>query len=108
MERPFDYPGRHSEATFKLEERIGGFETHDEDGCGYTSYVLYQFSGLADDAEIHERIHELHPSTFCTHSHDCCGNFYASYPQWSFASRLDRGDPNGQTVLVRQRWLMNV
>ena len=107
MERPFDYPGRHGDAVFRIQTRIGGFETHDDDVCGYTSYILYAFSGLADAAEIEEKIHELHPSTHCTHERDCCGHYYARGAQWDFVSRLDRGG-EGQTVLVRQRWIMNV
>jgi hypothetical protein len=107
MERPFDYPGRHSEAVYRIQTRIGGFETHDEDGCGYTSYVLYQFTALADDAEIEEKLLELHPAQHCTHDYDCCGRTYPQRLTWSHVSRLDYG-PDTQLVLVRQRWVQNV
>ena len=108
MERPFDYPGRHSEVEFKLKTRIGGFETHDDDGCGYTSFIVYEFSSLADAAEIGESIKAMHPETRCEHSYDCCGRFYAGVARWDLAPRIDYSSSETQTVLVKQRWLCNV
>jgi len=110
QERPFDYPGRHSDLPPEpTETLLGSFNTHDEDGEAYTVYAVYSFHALCDKDEIEERVHEMHPVWHCEHSFDCCANFYPSRAMWSFAAQLDRYNPEGpQTVVVTQRFLCNI
>lgn len=71
------------------------------------------------DDESQERIHLIHvdndktdeevkawvehnfPATFCQHSYDCCGRFYANNPRWWRVPYTDR-------VVIHQTFRLNI
>jgi Cft2 family RNA processing exonuclease len=110
LERPFDYPGNphNAEPPFVLATKIGEVEEMDEDGETRTRYYLYSFSALADNAEIAEWVEENFPSTWCQHSHDCCGHWYDQRGQWSRTPRLEDEGAERVTILIRQRSHLNI
>tara|TARA_R110000751_G_scaffold17133_3_gene53371 strand:- start:8891 stop:9142 length:252 start_codon:yes stop_codon:yes gene_type:complete len=74
----------------------------DEDNFGPTSAKFYQL--YLDDEEYESGYEKIvakeFPESYCTHSHDCCGQWYAS-----------RGvviSNDNRTLIVRHDWSMNV
>lgn len=75
----------------------------DEYGGRTRRQYLISWVDIQDNFSEEEKtamIHSAFPPTRCTHSHDCCGHYYAS------RARITRL-PNGKW-LVRQSWTQNV
>jgi hypothetical protein len=74
----------------------------DEDNFGPTSAKFYHVILSEDEQECNtgDIIANEFPESYCTHSHDCCGQWYAS-----------RGviiSNDNRTLIVRHDWSMNV
>jgi hypothetical protein len=116
MERPFDYPGRHSDIVapdpydLKKANDTAFHYAFDHYG-GNTVRVTGWFAPewwTRDDIE--NVVDEKFPYEQCYHAHDCCGHHYSSGGDVIDVIenvRDDNGEP-AHLVLVRVKYVQNV
>lgn len=116
MERPFDYPGRHSDIALPdpyhmvRAEGCGEISITNGDLGEYVTHITPWFAPDWWDAEdIASVVANKFESERCHHSHDCCGRFYAGRGRViSISDSTDNhGDP-AKLVLVEVRYTRNI
>lgn len=73
--------------------------THENDGETWVARIELYVGG-AIVTRVQEWLDDNYPSSYCQHSHDCCGNFYASKAQIKFF--------DGNRCVVEQRANLNI
>jgi hypothetical protein len=115
MERPFDYPGSHSDivspcphhlvkARAEAMRRVSG-----ETGEYITQIGLYFAPDWWSEADIEAVVADRFEAEHCSHSYDCCGRYYGGAGKvlgiWDDTD--DYGCP-AKAVLVRIRYSQNI
>lgn len=108
-EIPFEYLSKEQLATEiakipTTSTRIGGIRQHDDAGEHYVQYHVHEFNRFLSEEEATEWVKDNYPATRCQHSHDCCGNFYASNATWTRIQHY--GD--AEILVIRQCWSANI
>lgn len=116
MERPFDYPGRHSDIVapepHQMVRAEGAGEIrllHGDIGEYATTVRPYYVPDWWDAADIDAVVEERFKAERCQHEHDCCGHYYAGRGKVIMIS--DATDEHGdkcKLVLVRVYHALNV
>lgn len=115
MERPFDYPGMSEPTGFEPHQMRRSADNsihHNYDDCGGNAFVitLWFAPDWWTDQEVSRAVAYLMPPEHCSHSHDCCGRYYARAGRvLSIADghRDDHGD-KCRLVIVGTRFVQNV
>ena len=111
MERPFDYPGSTSDSITldpsHLQVLSHSFTDISSDCQGERLWVgICTVPTFWSDDDISNMVSNRWESEHCTHSHDCCGHYYASTGRWTDLGRTDgSGD---RMIVVHQSYSQNV
>ena len=115
MERPFDYPGRHSDIVspdpYHMVRADGGFIRIQTGDLGeyVTSITPWFVPDWWTAEDIESVVANKFEADYCQHAYDCCGHSYPS--QGRAISIMDSTDDHGQPaklVLVRVNYTQNI
>lgn len=116
MERPFDYPDRHSDdcapdpSHMVRADNAGGIR-HSEGELGEYMVMIapYFVPDWWDSEDIARVVEEKFPAEHCQHEHDCCGHWYPGRGRAvDIVDTRDDNNERAKLVLVRVRWTMNI
>jgi hypothetical protein len=75
-------------------------------GDVYTQWSVWSVPARFTDADVEGLVREHLGAKYCSHEHDCCGNWYACKAQWDWhPHRAERGS---RTVVFSRQYIRNV
>lgn len=116
MERPFDYPGSHSDIVspdpyhmVRAEGAGSIYVHHGETGEYSTTITPWIVPNWWTAEDINSVVGQRFEAEYCRHSYDCCGHIYPGRGRVVDISHItdDEGRP-AQLVLVKINYTQNI